>query len=148
MINIYSAVMLILLLIPNVIYFQRLRKNGTENVRKRNEYSSVEIVEQIGRYGSMIFLTVNIGFLEYGFSCDAARWIWIAVAAVIIAVYYAFWILLFKKSPKRLYKVMLAVLPSVLFVLSGIIMRRFAGAFFGAVFAASHIYITSKKNVD
>lgn len=142
MINIYGAIMLVLLMLPNIAYLQKIKLNGKENVRRRGSYSSVEIVEQIGRYGSIIFMLVNTGFGEQGFASDTARLVWIITAAIFMIGYYIFWAMLFKKPSDKFCKIMLAVLPSILFVFSGIIMIRPASIFFGAVFAASHIYIT------
>ena len=143
MINIYGAVILVLLMIPNIVYFQKLKKNGEENVQRKG--SSVDIIEQIGRYGCIIFMLVNTGFFERGFASGTAICVWGAVSAVLIAGYYIYWVLLFKKPSVLFYKIMLAVLPCILFIFSSIIMRRPAALFFSTVFAISHIYITCKN---
>ena len=38
--------------------------------------------------------------------------------------------------------ILLAVIPSVIFIFSGIMMRRMIVVVFGVIFAAAHIYIT------
>lgn len=140
MINIYGAVLLVLLMIPNIIYLQKTKGNSNESEHKK--ITSVEITEQIERYGCIIFLLVNTGLFEYGFASYAAVLIWAVIAALLMAAYYLFWVLLFKKYNEKLCMILLAVIPSVIFIFSGIMMRRMIVVVFGVIFAAAHIYIT------
>ena len=140
MINIYGAVVLVLLMIPNIVYLQKTKGNLNEAEHKK--ISSVEITEQIGRYGCIIFLLVNTGLFEYGFTSDVAVLVWAVITAILMAAYYLFWILLFKKYNEKLCMILLAVIPSVIFIFSGIMMRRMIVVAFGVIFAAAHIYIT------
>lgn len=137
MINIYGLITLVFLMLPNIVYFQK----NKENEQKR-KLTSAELIEQIGRYGCIIFLLINTGLFEYGFATNAGIAIWIAVTAILMAAYYVFWILLFKKGTNTAYTLTLAVIPSVIFIFSGIMMRRWTVVAFGIIFAAAHIYIT------
>ena len=55
-INIFGAVFIVIIMIPNIIYALKC-KDGFEN--KWNS-KGVEIVEQIGRFGCLGFMVINI----------------------------------------------------------------------------------------
>ena len=77
--NIWGLIIVALLLIPNIIYAvkQKNRENKCTN-------KCMNILEQIGRYGSMFLMVFNIGLAEFGFSSAEAvnDFILVCLAAV------------------------------------------------------------------
>ncbi len=142
MFNLYGIIMMFLVMIPNIIYFQ---KNKDIEAKKFNKGTSLEITENILRYGMIIFFIINTGLFEYGFAGNAAITIWIIAAAVIIAVYYVCWYGYFKNNSCK-FEMLLAAVPSVLFIFTGIMMRHYAALVIAVLFAAVHIYATYMKN--
>ncbi len=64
---------------------------------------------------------------------------------VLIVAYYIVYIIYFKKKSAEL-ALALAVIPSCVFLLSGILLRHWLLVGFAAVFAIAHIYVTKKNN--
>lgn len=141
MINLYGLVLLVVLMIPNIVYLQ---KNKTPNI-KIKEKPTAEIIEQMSRYGCIIFTLINTGLYEYGFVSQTSIIIWIIVSAVLATAYYVLWFLFFKFGEKLYTAVPMAVIPGFMFVFSGIMMRRWVMVFFSAVFWAAHTYVTYQK---
>ncbi len=164
-INFYGIITLALIMLPNIVYFQRKKNDGTETVhqsgfRERNyrlkrqatgdesrdyvrQSTSVEIIESIGRYGCIFLMMINPGLYEYGFLSSIAEIVYYVLSAVLIVSYFMFWILLFK-CDKKTYRIMLAVIPNLIFAANGILMYNPLLLVMTAIFAASHIYLTAK----
>lgn len=139
-INTFGLVMVVLLLIPNIIYGFKFR-----NVKNQCRNSAMNMLEQIGRYGCMFLMIFNTGILEYSFSSIGMLLLYIVGSIVLMAVYWVIWMLFFYKqdSWKRL---ALAVIPAVLFLLSGIALRHILLIILAVIFGTGHIYVT-KSNI-
>ena len=142
MFNLYGIIMMFLVMIPNIIYFQ---KNKNIEAKKFNKGTSLEISENILRYGMIIFFIINTGLFEYGFAGKYAVITWIISAIVMTAIYYVCWYGYFKNKSYKL-EMLLSSVPSVLFIFTGIMMRRYAALVLAVLFAAVHIYATYMKN--
>lgn len=139
-INIYGLVIVILLLIPNVMFAVKL--HSFEN-KCRNR--TMIILEQLGRYGSMFFMVFSIGLYESGFPSKTAFVLWLIITALLLLLYWLFWFLFFR-SPHTKLPILLAVLPSALFVANGILLRHWLLIICGILFSIGHIYITYQNN--
>lgn len=139
--NYIGLIFFVLLLIPNIIF---AIKNRNKQIQLNNR--TLEIYEQIGRYGSMIFMVFNIPYTTFGYYFTCGQNVYIAINAVLIFAYYLFWIIFWKKDclAKSL---LLSIIPSILFIFSGIIMANILLIAFAIVFAIFHIWI-SIKNVE
>ena len=137
--NLYGLILVLLLLIPNIIY--ALKHRGEEN---RCQNRLMNILEQIGRYGCMFLMVFNIGLAEFGFASVGAFIIYLFGEIILMLAYWIIWGLYFKKETYRK-QMALAVIPTVLFILSGITMLHFLLIIFSVIFGVAHIYVTGKN---
>lgn len=135
--NIYGLIFVIVILIPNIIFAYSC-KDGFEN---HYENKLVEIMEQIGRFGCFISTFLVIPFLNKGFWFKSGKTIYIALGIVLVTLYCAGWIIFWKEDSirKSLY---LSIVPSLLFIESGVISGNFQLLVFSIIFAPCHILIS------
>lgn len=140
--NIFGLVLVVMLLIPNIIYAIKFKdqKNLCTN-------RFMNILEQIGRYACIFLMIFNIGIAEFGFESVEAFLIYGIGNVVLMLAYWIIWMLYFyKKSFGK--QIALAVIPTCLFLLSGITMEHYLLVLFGIIFGIGHIYVTCKNRVD
>ncbi|MDY4611366.1 MAG: hypothetical protein SPD11_12220 [Sphaerochaetaceae bacterium] len=137
-INVPGMSVVVLMLLPNIIYAFICK--GDENQNRCHSFL-MNLVEQIGRYGSMFLMAFNIGVLESGFSSKAAFLSWLFTIALLMLGYWVCWVLYFKKR-RRGYALALAILPSLMFLLSGILQRHWLLSLSAVLFSAGHIHVT------
>lgn len=138
-INIAGLFIVILMLLPNIIYALKFR--GMEN---KCTNKVMNIIEQIGRYAAMFFMIFNIGLYEYGFSSPEAFVTYYLGNAILLITYWIIWILYFKKI--TIWKsIALAIIPTIIFLLSGITLRHYFLVLCAIVFGIGHIYVTYKN---
>ena len=137
--NVFGLIFVVLLLIPNVVY-------AIKNKNQKNKCSNrlMNILEQIGRYACMFLMVFNIGIAEFGFGSAGTFLVYIIGNIILMAVYWIIWILYFKQQSFGK-QIALAVIPALLFLLSGITMRHYLLIVFAVVFGVSHVYVTSKN---
>ncbi|MDD3919739.1 MAG: hypothetical protein PHO41_00980 [Eubacteriales bacterium] len=135
-INWFGLLLVVLLLLPNVIW--AIRHKGEQNACS-NKF--MNILEQIGRYGCLFFMVFNIGIPTLGFSSVTGMFVYFIGSLLILFAYWAFWIVLAKK-PGRMPMLLLAILPTLLFILCGIAQRHYLLLFLGVLFGIGHIYVT------
>ena len=63
-INIFGAVIIAIMLLPNIIYAKRF---SDEKRRYMLNGKLVTMIEQIGRYGSMLLMILPLGVWKFGF---------------------------------------------------------------------------------
>lgn len=141
-INIHGLLIIILLLLPNIIYACYFK-----NVENKCESRVINLMEQIGRFGSMFLMVFNIGIAEFGFASAVSFFVYLAANAVLMLAYWLFWMLYFNKQ-NYFYSMMLAILPSGMFLLSGILLRHILLVLTGAIFTFAHIYVTVQNARD
>lgn len=139
-INIFGAVFIAVIMIPNIIYALKCR-DGFEN--KWNN-KGVEVVEQIGRFGCFGFMVVNIPGTWFGWWSDEALEMYLTVNVVLIILYCVIWIICFRKN--TIFKALaLSIIPSVIFMFSGIMSRSVLLVVASLLFAPAHILISYKN---
>lgn len=138
-INIFGLVIIVLLLIPNIIYAIR-------HQQPNREYTSngINLLEQIGRYACMFFMIFPIGIAEFGFPSISSFLIYGIGNTVLIIAYWIIWIFYFRQKTLR-NSMALAILPTGIFLLSGITLMHILLIVSAVVFGISHIYITCKS---
>lgn len=136
-INIFSAAIVVLILLPNLLFAWKYRSAENKCGNKL-----LLIAEQLGRYASMLFMIV--GFREFGFCSAEEMLLYFAGNGILLMAYWAIWIAYFLKD-KNWKKVLLAVLPAGIFLLSGFLLRHWVLVVSGVVFGAAHIAITVKN---
>ena len=138
--NVFGLVMVTVIMIPNILFAMK-RKDGFVN--KWNN-RSVETVEQIGRFGCFGFMIINIPGTWFGWWSDEAFALYLTVDIVLAAFYCLIWMVWFKK--KSVFKALaLSILPSALFLFSGVMSRSVLLTLFAIVFAPSHIAVSYKN---
>lgn len=139
-INIFGLVFIAIIMIPNIVFAIKC-KDGFEN--KWNN-KSVEIVEQIGRFGCFGFMVVNIPGTWFGWWSDNAFSIYLIVNMVLIILYCGIWMICFRKN--TVFRALaLSIIPSVIFLFSGIMSRSILLIITSLLFAPTHILISYKN---
>ena len=138
--NWYGLAMLAVIMIPNLVFAAKC-KDGFEN---KWQNRAVETVEQIGRFGCFGCMAVNIPGTWFGFWFDRALTVYLSVNAVLIAAYCLIWAICFRKSTV-FRAVALSVLPSAVFLFSGIMLRSVLLTGFAVPFSVCHILLSVKN---
>lgn len=138
--NVFGLVMVAVIMIPNILFAMKC-KDGFVN--KWNN-KSVETVEQIGRFGCFGFMIINIPGTWFGWWSDEAFAVYLVVDAVLVTLYCVIWAVCFRKS--SVFRALaLSIIPSVLFLFSGIMSRSILLTIAAVLFAPSHILISDQN---
>ena len=135
--NIFGLIMVAVIMIPNILFAMKC-KDGFVN--KWND-KFVETVEQIGRFGCFGFMIINIPGTWFGWWSDEAFAVYLVVDALLVTLYCVIWAICFRKS--SVFRALaLSIIPSVLFLFSGIMSRSILLTIAAVLFAPSHILIS------
>ena len=139
--NVFGLIFIVVIMIPNVVFAIK-RKDGFDN-KWDNKF--VEFIEQAGRFGCFGFMIINIPGTWFGWWSDEAFALYLIEDGILVTIYCATWIIYFKKS--SVFRALaLSIIPSILFLFSGIMSRSVLLIIATVLFAPSHILI-SYKNV-
>lgn len=134
--NIFGLIMVAVIMIPNILFAMKC-KDGFVN-KWNNKF--VETVEQIGRFGCFGFMIINIPGTWSGWWSDEAFAVYL-VDALLVTLYCVIWAICFRKS--SVFRALaLSIIPSVLFLFSGIMSRSILLTIAAVLFAPSHILIS------
>ena len=139
-INMFGAGIVILLLIPNIVYAVKHRdeKNLCDN-------KWMNLMEQIGRYACIILMWLPLIVRAFGFAGVTDMLLYLAGNGTLLVAYWIVFAGYMKeKSAKR--ALVLAVLPSCVFLLSGLTLHHWLLVGFSLLFAAGHIYVTKQNH--
>lgn len=138
--NAFGLIFMAVIMIPNIIFAIKC-KDGFEN-KRRNKF--IEIIEQIGRFGCFGFMIINIPGTWLGWWSDEAFALYLVVDTVLALLYCGIWAVCFRKN--SLFRALaLSVLPSALFLFSGIMSRSILLILSAMLFAPTHILISYKN---
>lgn len=135
--NVFGLVMVAVIMIPNILFAMKC-KDGFVN-KWNNKF--VETVEQIGRFGCFGFMIINIPGTWFGWWSDEAFAVYLVVDAVLVTLYCVIWAVCFRKS-SVFSALALSIIPSVLFLFSGIMSRSILLTIAALLFAPSHIMLS------
>ncbi|MCI5746038.1 MAG: hypothetical protein MR270_07145 [Erysipelotrichaceae bacterium] len=135
--NIYGFIFICIIMIPNVIFAIKC-KDGFEN-KCNNKF--VEIIEQIGRFCCLVFMIINIPKTYFGWWSDEIFAIYLIINIILVIFYCLIWIIYFKKNGV-LKALALSIIPSIIFLFSGITSRSILLILSSIIFAPSHIMIS------
>ncbi len=138
-INVFGAIIVILMLIPNIVYAIR---NKNEKNFCTNRFMNV--VEQIGRYSCIVLMWLPLVVWKFGFASVFELLLYLACNGILLAAYWIVFAFYMKRKTTRL-ALILAILPACIFLLSGILLRHWLLAGFAVLFAIGHIYVTCKN---
>ena len=138
--NIFGLIFMVVILIPNIIFATKC-KDGFD-IKWKNKY--VEVMEQVGRFGCFGFMVINIPGTWFGWWSDEAFALYLIVDGILVTIYCATWIIYFKKS--SVFRALaLSIIPSILFLFSGIMSRSVLLIIATVLFAPSHILISYRN---
>lgn len=138
--NIYGLIFIAVIMIPNIVFAFK-NKDGFEN-KWNNKW--VELIEQIGRFGSFGFMIINIPGTWFGWWSDETFVIYLFIDTFLVMIYCVIWIICFKKN-SVFRSLALSIIPSVLFLFSGVMNRSVLLVIAALIFAPSHIVISYKN---
>ena len=131
-------------MIPNVVFAIRCKDGFANNYRNK----TVELVEQIGRFGCFGFMIFNVPGTWFGWASNESFALCLILDALLVALYCILWIVCWKKN--GVFKALaLSILPSAVFLISGITSRSILLILAALLFAPSHILISyqNAKNI-
>ncbi len=132
--NADKNILIAVIMIPNVVFAIKC-KDGFDN-KWNNKY--VEVTEQVGRLGCFGFMIINIPGTWFGWWSDEAFALYLIVDTILVMLYCAIWIICFKKN--SVFRALaLSIIPSMLFLFSGIMSRSVLLIIASVLFAPSHI---------
>lgn len=134
--NYYGLIIMAIIMIPNIIYAIRHR----DDAEKRYHNRAVEAAEQIGRYGCMICMVINIPHTYFGFWFQNGLAVYLAANGGFCMAYCLFWI----KRSAKVRALSLSILPTCMFLGSGILLASVPLIAFALVFGPAHIFISYK----
>lgn len=138
--NYYGLIFVALIMIPNIVY-GIMNKDRTVNIYKNR---IAMIFEQISRYACMFFMIFNIPYTWTGFYFMFAEAIYLIINALLIISYCIIWIITWKR--KGIVKaLLLSIIPSMIFIFSGIMIASIPLIIFSIIFASTHILISVKN---
>lgn len=140
-INLFGLVFMVVIMIPNIVFAIKCR-DDFENNRKNK---LVETLEQIGRFGCFGTMIINIPGTWFGWWSDEAFAVYLLGDTALLVVYCVIWILCFKKN--SVFRALsLSIIPSVIFLFSGIMSRSVLLIIAAVIFAPCHILISYKNS--
>ena len=138
--NPFGLVFMAVILIPNIVFALKC-KDGFAN---KWENKTVQIIEQVGRFGCFGFMIVNIPGTCFGWWSDEAFALYHIADTLLVLLYCRIWIVCFQKN--SLFRALaLSIIPSILFLFSGMMSRSVLLILSAALFAPSHIAISYKN---
>lgn len=138
--NVFGLTFMVVIMIPNIVFAVRC-KEGFEN---RWNNKTIEIIEQIGRFGCFGFMIFNVPGTWFGWWSDEAFAVYLIVDSLLIALYCVIWVVCRKKN--SVFRALaLSIIPSVIFLFSGVISRSILLIITSMLFIPSHIMISYKN---
>ena len=135
--NPFGLVFIAIIMIPNIVYALRCKDGFTNNYRNK----TVELVEQIGRFGCFGFMIFNVPGTWFGWASNESFALYLILDALLVALYCVLWIVCWKKN--SMFKALtLSLIPSVVFLISGIMSRSILLIVAALLFAPAHIFIS------
>lgn len=138
--NIYGLIFVAVILIPNIVFAMKCKDGFVNKYQNR----LVLALEQAGRFGCFGFMIFSIPGTAFGWWSDEAFAVYLIADIVLSAAYCAIWIVCFKKS-SMFRAVALSVIPSVMFIASGILTRSILLTAAAVIFAPCHIIVSCKN---
>lgn len=141
--NYWGLIFICILMVPNIIYFATNKQVQT-NAKK---ILLLEVFEQIGRYGCFILMILNIPYTFSGFLFDQALMVYLIVDFSLLLAYILVWIVMWKKE-NLMRAILLSVLPSILFLFSGVFILSYPLIVCATIFSVFHITISVRNSLS
>lgn len=139
--NYYGLIFIAMIMIPNIIFAIK-HKDEFSNTYKNK---AVEVMEQIGRYACFVLMIFNIPCTYFNFWFDYALMVYLTVNGILCVLYLMFWVICWNKNGK-LKALLLSIIPSVIFLFSGIVLANIPLTVFAVLFGINHILLSHKNS--
>ena len=138
--NYYGLAIIAIIMIPNIIFAVKCKDKFA------NLYinATVEVLEQIGRYGCMILMVFNIPHTYFNFWFDNALTVYLAVNGCLCVAYLVCWIVFWRKNGIAR-ALTLSILPSLVFIFSGVMILSIPLIVVAVIFTVNHILLSCKN---
>ena len=141
--NYYGLIFIAIIMTPNIV-FAITNRDGFKNKYKNK---LLEISEQIGRYACIILMVFNIPYTYFGFWFEYALAVYLIVNGALCLLYLICWIVFWDKGGK--FKTLsLSIIPSLLFLYSGIAVASIPLIVFAVLFAINHVLLSYKNSIQ
>lgn len=137
-INLFGGIIVVLILIPNMVF--ALKKQG-HGVIEKSIPKVLSVCEQIGRYSCMILMWFPLAVWKFGFESSEKLLIYLLLNAILVLAYYLGW-LCYSKNPFLKNGMALAIIPAVVFFVSGLLLHHWLLVAAAILFGISHGWIT------
>ena len=141
-INVFGAIIVILMLIPNIVY--AINNKDEKNLCTNKFMNSIE---QIGRYACIILMWLPLVVWKFGFASVFEMILYMAGNGLLLTAYWILFAVYMKQKSTKL-ALALAIIPSCIFLLSGVTLRHWLLVGFAALFAVGHVYVTKENAVQ
>lgn len=138
LINFIQAGILWGVIIPELLF--SIHHASAESKPKNKIFS---VIEQIGRYASMLLMILPLGISEFGFASSEEVVIYFAANGAMLFVYIIIFVLFFRNQSFSK-AMLLAVIRIAIFILCGVLLRHYLLIIFAVIFAIGHIPCTVK----
>lgn len=141
--NYYGLAIMAIVMIPNIVYAVKHKNDAAQIYRNK----AVAVAEQIGRYGCFVLMIFNIPYTYFNFWFDDALTVYLSVNGGLCLAYLIFWVICRNRKDK-LKALSLSVLPSTIFLFSGIVLAYIPLILFAILFGINHIFISYKNATE
>lgn len=129
-----------IVMIPNIVYAVKRKPDASAAYHNK----TLEIFEQIGRYGCFVLMVFNIPYLYFNFWFPRALTVYLSGNGAFCLAYLLFWIICWNQNGK-LKALSLSIIPSCMFLFSGIILAYIPLIAFALLFGICHVAISYKS---
>ena len=92
--NPFGLVFITIIMIPNIVFAIRCKDGFANNYKNK----TVELVEQIGRFGCFGFMIFNVPGTWFGWWSDEVFAVYLIVNALLVTLYCILWIVCWKQN--------------------------------------------------
>lgn len=135
--NYYGLIAVAIIMLPNII------SAVVDKSTFENKYNSkaMLILEQIGRYGCMMFMIFNIPYTYFNFWFTHALIVYLITNGVLLVLYILGWII-FRKGRNTVKMLWLSIIPTTLFLFSGVMLLSVPLIILAVIFGIGHITVS------
>lgn len=138
--NPYGLAVMLVIMVPNIIFAFKNQDGFTNKYNNR----AVEIFEQIGRYGCFVMMVINIPGTYLGFSFPGALALYLITDGLLLFLYCLIWYLM-RNRPGIIRSLALSVLPSMVFLVSALLLAYWPLLIFALIFSVFHVLLSYKN---
>ena len=135
--NEFGLVIMIVMVLPSLFFYWK----RAEDFQNKFKCGRLEVLEQIGRYGSFAFMVFQMPHLCVGLWFEHAAAVYLIVNGSLIFSYCAAWIFFWRYGGLA-GTLILSILPSAIFLFSGFVLLNIPLLCAAALFSVSHIAIS------